>query len=1238
MIPYKNTIVMMTHGINSDRYTWAEGKLNGDIDYSNRELWAPYLIHELGISDKNIKHYSFSTRSGRHEANMLEFGYGGYENPASGKTETNGVVKQQFVAGVKVAEILGNPIGAEAKVVVKETVVKSGIRTDTHHSWLEQAKDEYRNELFNSESINPQNFRIWNSVTDIPEVLLPEKLVMVAHSQGNFAVRGYIHSGDMARKGAFDDEVGNNGFDEKELAKIKATPLGFYEWPVEKAVFVNPTLRGSTIRSWLVLNKFRNMNDGVLNKYKNWEWAGEDVQKAMGLVWASVLMADGWEGVYREAYGQGITQYIENILNPIKQYDESVGSIARTGQETIDSVGNTSKWMQDKGGDPLRWVDNTLNLKGLKELVEGAIGSQSQLYNLSQGLMLKGDNKGSDVGFKSVSVLDDLTKIKMDYNVGYDLGLGQKFQLRDIRLLEDMYKKPNWVWNTITMLGEPKIPWEAFVKSYNTFGEIMQEGMYPLGRWVVPLVLMSGDEPSIQGKNYNVGVRGTEVVLKDIVLGRHLDQSDKRKWQPKYRVLAVKGGLALDEERTLLGAKLEAAGRLVDAFKIDKSRMGDAYHLSKNPYLPLTLTDPKFWSMSNYNKFLSLTVSQMLGGVFTQPGDVVVGESSLRGDGVAELDSSNTQRYMIHQGSPDLERVIDNYLTVMLGLDVVLLVQEAITGVDLPKEIKGLMRLGLVSGVSMGIAGSKESIGDSVNLHYRAMSSAMKDGYGRYMDKSLYEPPKIIMDGIYGELDTQSSETRGISQASVTTNYVVTITEPGKPVTRFSALPESNWAGVKFTWPSYERVVGTTTPNEVIARGVTVVSTNGQPMARKIFYERIPTFNIEAGGDQSMLVRDSRYEYEQPISVVSLGNESVILRGSLMDFTPRHPETVLEYSSNFSGWARVPVVNDYGHFELGPMTLYEGQNVIAFRAKNRAGYTSNQILKILKTGITLQPVLDEILPIEESITNDNRPMISLAYQNMKYSDSAANKITLDSLVLSTGNATGNEVIANVTQKQVIRDRVNRLEITYRPTTPLSDGTYYITAKAKDAYNTGSFIRYGFTIDTTAPVVTIAPITAINPELNPGKAVGVEVTVTDNGNFAVKKLELSVIKPGGATIYKTEIASGNTGITTIEWVPTASMWADGRYEVKVEVTDMAGNKGSAVQRLDIDRAPAEIVEMSGMTGVYTQTTVNAEVRITTDETVNAVVVIRNSKGEIVHQAAMTPVGAQFIAPDKRRVNQ
>ena len=111
MRPYKDTMIMMTHGINADRYSWVEKDTEGDIkkDSNKTDLWWHYVNKELGVQDSHIKAYSFSARSGWHEANMLEFGYRGYDNPASGAVETNGVVTQDSVKLIK----LGGPFGKQ---------------------------------------------------------------------------------------------------------------------------------------------------------------------------------------------------------------------------------------------------------------------------------------------------------------------------------------------------------------------------------------------------------------------------------------------------------------------------------------------------------------------------------------------------------------------------------------------------------------------------------------------------------------------------------------------------------------------------------------------------------------------------------------------------------------------------------------------------------------------------------------------------------------------------------------------------------------------------------------------------------------------------------------------------------------------------------------------------------------------------------------------------------------------
>jgi hypothetical protein len=164
MVPYRDTMILMTHGINSDRYTWGEPTDRGEVIFEDPNHWGGYLRKQLDIPKDYIKSYSFSKKSGFLEQNILEFGAGVAKNQASdpeseANESENGIDK------------------------------KSGITNE--NSWLEQARLEYRNMLFKDEKINPK-LSLWSFSEDIPTSLLPKKLVVLAHSQGNFAIRGYL--------------------------------------------------------------------------------------------------------------------------------------------------------------------------------------------------------------------------------------------------------------------------------------------------------------------------------------------------------------------------------------------------------------------------------------------------------------------------------------------------------------------------------------------------------------------------------------------------------------------------------------------------------------------------------------------------------------------------------------------------------------------------------------------------------------------------------------------------------------------------------------------------------------------------------------------------------------------------------------------------------------------------------------------------------------------------------------
>ena len=237
MPPFKESMVIFVHGVNSNKYTWYEPTLQGNVKTDgDTNKWLHYFNRELNVDESLLRKYSFSEASGSHEVNMLEFGNGGYVNQASKPNAGNNKGELELANGTKIPKTTG---------------------IADNRSWLEQAKAEYKQALFGDKRINPEDRsnRLWEKIEDIPDALLPSKLVVVGHSQANYAIRGYIQSGALARERDFfqDGEVVPDYLlSEVGKRKIQENPLGFYDWPVEKVVFINPPLKGSDM-AWVLV-------------------------------------------------------------------------------------------------------------------------------------------------------------------------------------------------------------------------------------------------------------------------------------------------------------------------------------------------------------------------------------------------------------------------------------------------------------------------------------------------------------------------------------------------------------------------------------------------------------------------------------------------------------------------------------------------------------------------------------------------------------------------------------------------------------------------------------------------------------------------------------------------------------------------------------------------------------------------------------------------------------------------
>ena len=516
-------------------------------------------------------------------------------------------------------------------------------------------------------------------------------------------------------------------------------------------------------------------------------------------------------------------------------------------------------------------------------------------------------------------------------------------------------------------------------------------------------------------------------------------------------------------------------------------------------------TDPHFQSLTPFAKLASLMWRERFGGVvgFTYDGDAAVPAYSARGNRVEHL--KNALRIEKRFSIPELDDFFGNTVPIeMAAVESAAFTSE----VFIPGSgdlIRGFGRLGII--IQSGLRA--EEGGDKI----------------RYLG------------GIHGETLAATDEIiRGLLHTPKVT------------------FVDSQYVGASGPWSGiFEVTLNAQASPSIQTKGSSGTTVNGV---------LAPT--------ASMVLVDSGLAYgtltsNMTIGVIATNADELILRGVIEDLAPQKL-VQLQYSANFSGWADFQSTVE-GKWEL-PFKLYEGQNVIALRAKNRAGYSSNQILKILKTGITLQPVLDEVFPIEGSVTRNPRPKVSLAYQNMKYSDTAANKIVADSLTISktvgldspTGSILSPELINSATQTQVLKNSLNRLEVSYLPTRNLDDGVYQVTVKAHDAYNTSSFIRYTFSVDQTPPAVSILPIAPLNPD-TASAAIVVQTQSSDGVNIVIPKTVTTIRNAQNNTIYTASTGTTNTGMGMTSIVPTSSVYPDGTYVVSVEMTDVAGNVGS-----------------------------------------------------------------------------
>jgi hypothetical protein len=291
--------------------------------------------------------------------------------------------------------------------------------------------------------------------------------------------------------------------------------------------------------------------------------------------------------------------------------------------------------------------------------------------------------------------------------------------------------------------------------------------------------------------------------------------------------------------------------------------------------------------------------------------------------------------------------------------------------------------------------------------------------------------------------------------------------------------------------------------------------------------------------------------------------------------------TVNVYSGTGTGGALVQsrsttVAGDGSWSVAASPALTDGTYTARAQQSNSSttGYSSLSTFKV----DTLAPTVTLTAPANGSSINSSAPAFSGA------AGTASGDSATVTVHVYSGTGTGGTLVQTLT---TIRSGGSW---TVNASSALSDGTYTAQAKQSDAAgNTGSSSANTFTVDTTAPAVTLtAPATgAITNSTTPtfSGAAG-----TASGDSSTVTVHVYNGTGTGGTLLQTLTTTRSSGTWTVNASPALS---DGTYTAQAQQTDAAGNTGSSsANTFTIDTTAPAVTITSPAIGSSTSNTTPA----------------------------------------------
>jgi len=306
---------------------------------------------------------------------------------------------------------------------------------------------------------------------------------------------------------------------------------------------------------------------------------------------------------------------------------------------------------------------------------------------------------------------------------------------------------------------------------------------------------------------------------------------------------------------------------------------------------------------------------------------------------------------------------------------------------------------------------------------------------------------------------------------------------------------------------------------------------------------------------------------------INLKTDKMIIHGRVDDLFPKNMRQT-EYSLNFGPWTHFEIKDAFGNFSVGPLPLAEGQNIITFRMENIAGKKNWQMMRVIRSSTPLLP--SAMVPDHQKSTSQNPVQISVQYNDTQFEpqDVAGQIIHLEEFKIDDVLVPSDQIELTVTWNAY------KYTADIKTTQNLSEGEHTIVAKAFDIYNHSSYARWNFTVDHTAPLITIE---GNDRYTNVSSAnIALEYIATDNLSSFIYDVNSSIQNNLGqiVTTFNSQ-AYLSIGKQIIQWDGMSRLGPpikapDGIYTLIVSATDKAGNLSIVSKNFYLDSSTPKIL--------------------------------------------------------------